>query len=262
VTAAGDAAPPLLSLADRRALVTGASAGIGAAVAERLASLGADVAVCARRGELLEDVAARVRAAGTRARVLPVDVGDLDACGAQVRELLSEWGGLDILVNNAGVLSAYPVDEMTPDQWDGVMHVNLRAPVFLTQAVLPSMREQGSGSIVAIGSSLASSGGAGMEGVDYNVSKVGLQAWVKTLAAAVGPAGVRANCVACGAIDTPMHAAWREALIDEWEPRIPLRRIGAPEDVADVVAFLASDASRYVTGQTIHVNGGLQGSYA
>jgi 3-oxoacyl-[acyl-carrier protein] reductase len=249
-------------LTGRRALVTGASAGIGEAVAVQLASLGANVALCARRAELLHDVAERVRSYDVEVRVLPADVADIEACGAQVRQLLADWGAINVLVHNAGVLSAYPEGNMTPEQWDRVLGINLRAPVFLSEIVLPTMRAQRAGSIVAIGSSLAGSGGAGMEGIDYNVSKVGLQAWVKTLATAVGPDGVRANCVACGAIDTPMHEAWRQQLIDEWEPRIPLRRIGRPDDVADVVAFLASDASRYITGQTIHVNGGLQSSYA
>jgi 3-oxoacyl-[acyl-carrier protein] reductase len=104
--------------------------------------------------------------------------------------------------------------------------------------------------------------GPAWKGVDYNVSKVGLQVWTKTLAREVGPAGVRVNCVACGAIDTPMHAAWRDQLIEQWVPQIPLRRIGIPEDVAAVVGFLASDAAAYITGQTVHVNGGLQGSYS
>jgi 3-oxoacyl-[acyl-carrier protein] reductase len=250
------------SLAGRRALVTGASAGIGRAIAERFAELGADVAVCSRRGDLVDEVAARVRELGTSSRAYTIDVADLDAGRGMIDDVLEAWGGLDVLVNNAGLLSGYRLTDMTPGQWDEVLGANLRGAVFLTQAVLGAMAAQGGGSIIAIGSSLASTGGAGMEGVDYNISKVGLQAWVKTLAREVGPSGVRANCVACGAIDTPMHAQWRDALFAQWEPQVPLRRIGTAEEVADVAAFLACDASRYVTGQTIHVNGGLQGSYA
>lgn len=220
------------------------------------------MAVCSRRADLVDEVASRVRELGRTSRSYTVDVADLDAGRRMLDDILSEWGGLDILVNNAGLLSAYRVEEMMPEQWDDLLGVNLRGAVFLTNAALGAMASQGSGSIIAIGSSLASIGGAGMDGVDYNISKVGLQAWIKTLAREVGPSGIRANGVACGAIDTPMHEKWRDALIAQWEPQVPLRRIGTAAEVADVAGFLASDASGYVTGQTIHVNGGLQGAYA
>lgn len=254
---------PELGLEGRVALVTGASSGIGMAVAEHLASLGADIAVSARRADRLEQIGKRIRALDRRALVLPADLAGEDAGHRLVSGVVDDWHRLDIVINCAGVLSAYPTSEMRPSDWDAILAVNLRAAVFLSQAATAAMQLLGShGSIVAIGSSLAGGGGAGMEGVDYNVSKVGLQAWTKTFAREVGPLGIRVNCVACGAIDTPMHAAWREALIAEWTPKIPLRRIGTPREVACAVAFLVSDAAAYITGQTLHVNGGLQGSYS
>lgn len=253
---------PGFELAGRTALVTGASSGIGRAVAAQLARLGADVAICGRRAGLLEETGETVKASGRRALVLPVDLAKLEDARGMVQEVIDAWGHLDVLVNNAGLLSGYSSADMRPSDWDGLLAVNLRSPVFLAQAAAAHMVDRGRGSIVSITSSLAGNGGAGMEGVDYNVSKVGLQVWTKTLAREVGPAGVRVNCVACGAIDTPMHAAWRDQLIEQWVPQIPLRRIGIPEDVAAVVGFLASDAAAYITGQTVHVNGGLQGSYS
>ena len=203
-----------------------------------------------------------VQASGRNALVRTVDLANLEDARGLVEEVVDAWGHLDVLVNNAGLLSGYSSADMQPSDWDGLLAVNLRTPVFMAQVAAAHMVDRRAGSIVSITSSLAGSGGAGMEGADYNVSKVGLQAWTKTLARELGPAGVRVNCVACGAIDTPMHAAWRDQLIEQWVPQIPLRRIGIPEDVAAVVGFLASDAAAYITGQTVHVNGGLQGSYS
>src|SRR5690348_1280843 len=158
-------------LAGRTALVTGAGSGIGRAVAAQLAMLGADVAVCGRREELLEETARSVTASGRRALVFAVDLANLDDARKMVEEVIDAWGHLDVLVNNAGLLSGYGTADMRPSDWDGLLSVNLRTPVFMTQAAAAHMVDRRAGSIVSITSSLAGNGGAGMEGVDYNVSK-------------------------------------------------------------------------------------------
>jgi NAD(P)-dependent dehydrogenase (short-subunit alcohol dehydrogenase family) len=187
------------------------------------------------------------------------DIADLDQGAAVVDRAVREFGKVDFLVNNSGVLGLYDVIDMTVGDWDRTIAINLRGTVFLTQRVMRSMIDRRSGSIVNIGSSLSASGGAGPEGVDYNVSKAGLECFTKTLARQLAPHGVRANSVSPGIIDTPMlRGPFPDEAVAGFVDVIPLGRLGTPDDVAAATCFLLSDAASYITGQALHVNGGAR----
>jgi 3-oxoacyl-[acyl-carrier protein] reductase len=161
-------------------------------------------------------------------------------------------------VNNAGILELYDVVDMPVESWDRIIEVNLKGPVFLTQAAMRGMMNRGRGGIVNIGSSLSANGGAGAEGVPYNISKAGLQCFTKTLAKQLASYGIRVNSVSPGIIDTPMlRGPFPPEDVQGFAADVPLGRLGLPEDVADATVFLLSDAASYITGQAIHVNGGL-----
>jgi 3-oxoacyl-[acyl-carrier protein] reductase len=243
-------------LAGQAALVTGGARGIGFACASELAGAGAAVALADRLPTEGEAAARRLVESGARAFALAVDLARTEAIPAVVQEVLARFGRIDILVNNAGVLNQVPPEALTPGQWDALMAINLKAVFFLTQAVLPAMVRQGRGSIINLASLAARVGGI-MAGVDYAASKAGVIGLTRTLARKYGPAGIRVNAVAPGVIDTEMTRPWPEQVRRQFVETTPLRRLGTPEDVARVVAFLAGPASGFVTGATIDVNGGL-----
>lgn len=238
------------------ALVTGGARGIGRACSELLSRAGAAVVVADRLGPEAEGVAATLRAAGGKALAVPADVTRPEDVARMVEAASQVFGSLDILVNNAGILSETPTDRLTEAQWDHLMAVNLKAVVFVSQAVLPTMVRRGGGTIVNI-SSLAARVGGIATGVDYAASKAGVLGVTRTLARQYGPRGIRVNAVAPGPIETEMTRHWGEALRRQFVERIPLGRLGTPEDVARVVLFLASPWAAYITGATIDVNGGL-----
>jgi NAD(P)-dependent dehydrogenase (short-subunit alcohol dehydrogenase family) len=242
------------SLDGRTAVVTGASRGIGAAIARALDRAGARVALVARSGEALGEVAASLAHGPV---VVEADLGQRDAPAAVGRRVLDALGHVDTLVNNAGIGARLPSIELDGETIDRLHRVNVRGLLLLTTAVLPSMVARRSGSIVNV-SSVSSQVGTPRRAA-YAASKGAVDALTRSLAMEFGPHGIRVNCVAPGVIVTAMWEKNRAVpgVIEQVEAQVALRRWGWPEDVADVVVFLASDAARYVTAQTIEVDGGM-----
>ncbi len=236
------------------AIVTGASRGIGRAIAAMLASQGATV-VAAARGDNAAATVAEITAAGGKADAATVDVGDTAAIDALVAGTLARHGRIDILVNNAGITRDQLLLRMKRDDWDAVIATNLTAAFATTQAVLKPMIKQRSGRIVCISSVVGQGGNAGQ--ANYAASKAGLIGFVKAVAQEVASRNVTANVVSPGLIETDMTRAIREDAHADWAAKIPLKRLGSPADVAAAVCFLASDEAAYITGQVLAVNGGM-----
>jgi 3-oxoacyl-[acyl-carrier protein] reductase len=247
----------------RVALVTGGSRGIGRAIAAALAASGHRVALTYReRGEDAQAVVAHIVESGGEARAVRADVAKERDRAALLEEVSKAFGPIDVLVNNAGThLPGVKFADVPASEWQRVLDVNLSGPFYLTQAVLPQMRARKRGCIVNISSNvtLRVPAGAGV----YTVSKVGLEAFTRILAKEEGPNGIRVNAVAPGPIRTDMLAESLDLMgperADAFIKSVPLGRRGEPEEIAAMVAFLASDAASYVTAQVIYVNGGGPG---
>ncbi len=240
-------------------IVTGASVGIGLCLAEALARRGSDIVLVSRDPEKLDQATAKIHSLGRKACAVATDVAAPDAPEKIVRAALDLAGRIDVLVNNAGFMTFADPLNVEDATWDAIYDVNVRAPMRISRAVIPEMAKTGRGSIINIGSSWSSRGSAFNQdggGVDYCSSKAALHALGRSTAQDVAPMGIRVNTIAPGAVDTPMHADHR-ALLFEFEKYIPLGRIQVSEDLAGAVVFFASEASGYITGQTLHVNGGL-----
>ena len=244
----------MIDLSRHIALVTGASRGIGRAIAARLAAQGAHV-VAAARGENARAVADEIGARGGRAEAIALDVTAAGAAEQAIATTLERHGRIDILVNNAGIARDQLMLRMKRDDWDAVLATNLTAAFALTQAALKPMIRQRDGRIICISSVVGQSGNAGQ--ANYAASKAGLIGFAKAVALEVASRGVTVNVVAPGLIETDMTRAITDNVRDEWAARIPLRRLGKPEDVAAAVCFLASDEASYITGQVLAVNGGM-----
>lgn len=242
----------------RTAIVTGGASGIGRAIAEGLAGQGVSVAIADRNGDLATEVAEGIAAAGGRAIPIGLDVGSPDSCEAAVARVLQEWGSLDLLVNSAGINSFGTAYDESDDSWHRVLQVNLSGTFFMMRAGLKPMLEAGRGAVVNVGSSFSARGSvfnADGGSPSYVASKAGVQALTRKAAYDVAGHGVRVNAIAPGTIDTPMQKGYEARILAEI-PTIPLGRLGVAEDLVGTVLFLCSDAAAYVTGQTIHVNGG------
>jgi 3-oxoacyl-[acyl-carrier protein] reductase len=244
----------MLDLTGKVALVTGASRGIGAAIAKRLAAQGATV-VAGARGDNASLSVAEIVAKGGKAESASLDVTDPAAVDTVVKDALGRHARIDILVNNAGITRDQLMMRMKRDDWDAVIATNLTAAYTCTQAVLRPMIKQRGGRIIVISSVVGQMGNAGQ--VNYAASKAGLIGMAKALAREVASRGITVNVVAPGMIDTDMTRAITESASETWALQIPLGRLGTPDDVANTVCFLASDEAAYITGQVIAVNGGM-----
>ena len=247
-----------LDLSNKVALITGASSGIGAASAKVLADLGADVAITYHHNQAgAEKVRDEIARMGRKAIAIQADVREAEQIHATVSHVHDVLGPIDILVNNAGSLVERKKNiEMTKDLWDDVINLNLTSAMLCVKAVAPSMVERKSGTVINVVSIAAHNGGGPGAGA-YSAAKAGLIALTKSQAKELAPHGIRVNAISPGTIDTPFHEVFSTAeMLKAAVATIPLGRLGTPEDCAKVIAFLASDASSYVVGETIEVNGG------
>lgn len=244
-----------MRLDGRVALVTGAGRGLGAAMARRLAAEGAHTVVVDIDGEAAQRVADDLVAQGHDSLAVACDVTDRAQVAALMRRVQAHFGRLDILVNNAGITRDAAFLKMSDEQWRSVLDINLTSMFLCTQEAVPYMLERGAGRIVCIGSIAGNEGNFGQ--ANYAASKAGVIGLVKSLSKELAPKGITINAVAPGFIDTEMTARIPDRVKEKLLARIPQGRSGRPEEVAGVVAFLASDDAGYVNGQTLNVNGGM-----
>ncbi len=243
-------------LQNKVALVTGASRGIGREIAKKFASQGANVAFTylssIEKGQALEDelVAYGIKAKGYRS-----DASDFAAAEQLVVDVVADFGTLDILVNNAGITRDTLLMRMSEEQWDDVLRVNLKSVFNLTKAAIKPMMRAKNGSIINMTSVVGLMGNAGQ--ANYSASKAGIIGFTKSIAKELGSRNIRSNAIAPGFIETEMTGELNEKALEDWLKNIPLKRAGGGEDVANACVFLASDMSKYITGQTLQVDGGM-----
>jgi 3-oxoacyl-[acyl-carrier protein] reductase len=244
-----------MTFKDRVAVVTGGAQGIGFAIAETLAGEGAAVAVSDVNASGAEAACEKLRASRRTALAAPGNVAEKESVAGMVDRVLQEWGRIDILVNNAGVTRDSLLLRMKEEDWDLVLRVNLKGAFHCTQAVLPGMMKRRYGRIVSIASIVGVMGNAGQ--ANYAASKAAVIGLTKTVAREYAGRGITANAVAPGFIDTAMTQVLSEEVKQGLARQIPMGRLGTAQDVADAVRFLSSDQAAYITGQVLHVNGGM-----
>ena len=244
----------MFNLSGKVALVTGASRGIGRAIATRLAEQGATI-VAAARGDHAVECAALITAAGGRAESITLDVTDSAALESVPGDIVSRHGRLDIIVSNAGITRDQLLMRMKRDDWDAVVATNLTATFVLAQAAMRPMIKQRGGRIIAVSSVVGQMGNAGQ--TNYAASKAGLIGFAKALAREVASRGITVNVITPGLIDTDMTRAVADKAQGDWASQIPLGRLGTADDVAAAACYLASDEASYITGHVLAVNGGM-----
>jgi 3-oxoacyl-[acyl-carrier protein] reductase len=240
-------------LSGKTALITGAARGIGKAIALKYASEGCNIAFTDLEVNL--DTEKEIAALGVKAKSYASNAADFAQTEEVVKQVKEDFGSIDILVNNAGITKDGLMLRMTEQQWDAVIAVNLKSAFNFIHACVPVMMRQRGGSIINMASVVGVHGNAGQ--ANYAASKAGLIALAKSIAQEMGPKGIRANAIAPGFIETAMTAALPDEVREQWKQKIPLRRGGQVEDIANVATFLASDLSSYVSGQVIQVDGGM-----
>lgn len=242
-------------LQNQIALVTGASRGIGAAIAQELGKQGATVIGTATSASGADHINASLKAAGINGMGLALDVNDASKIDAVLKQIATTYGDVSILVNNAGITKDILLMRMSDDDWNAVINTNLTSVFRMSQAVLRPMMKARTGRIISISSVVGHMGNAGQ--TNYAAAKAGMTGFTKSLAAEVGSRNVTVNCVAPGFIETDMTAELPEAIKTKMLERVPLGRLGNVNEIAATVAFLASPSAAYITGETIHVNGGM-----
>lgn len=242
----------MFDLSGKKALITGATGGIGAAIATVLHAAGAEVAISGTRAEKLENLAGEL---GDRVHVVAANLSDRDSVDSLVKDASAALGGLDILVNNAGITKDNLAMRMKDDDWDSVMQVNLESAFRLMKGSMRGMMKARWGRMINITSIVGVTGNPGQ--ANYCAAKAGMIGMSKSMAQEVATRGITVNCVAPGFIATPMTDALTDDQKSAITSGIPTGTLGSPEDIAAAVLYLASDEAKYVTGQTLHVNGGL-----
>jgi len=243
-----------MNINGQTALITGAGRGIGKTIAVKLAESGSDIAI-ADMNPVSDDVLREIEKNGTKCLAYQLDVTDVEAVDSVVKKIIDETGGIHILVNNAGITQDNLFMRMKPEQWSQVIDVNLNGVFHVTKAVIRTMVKQHSGRIINISSVVGFSGNPGQ--VNYSSTKSGLIGFTKSLSREVGTRGITVNAVAPGFINSAMTQALNESQQQAILCQIPLGRMGEAEDIANAVAFLASEEASYITGTVLHVNGGM-----
>ncbi len=244
-------------LVNKTAIVTGATRGIGHAIAIRFAKEGCNVAFCGRsRNANMEQVEAELNAIGVKAKGYATDVANYDSAQAFVKQVLADFGSVDILVNNAGITDDSAVKRMSEEQFDRVVGTNLKSVFCMTKAIQPSMWRQGHGSIVNIGSVVGIAGNYNQ--ANYAASKAGIIGFSKSCAKEFAARNIRVNVLCPGFVETEMTADIPKELMDTWTSRIPMKRAGTPDEVAQCCVFLASDMSSYITSVVLPMCGGME----
>ena len=243
-----------MNFTGQTALITGAGRGIGKTIAVKLAESGLDIAI-ADMNPVSDDVLGEIEEYGTKCLAFQLDVTDVESVDSVVKKIIDETGGIHILVNNAGITKDNLFMRMKPEQWSQVIDVNLNGVFHVTKAVIRTMVKQHSGRIINISSVVGFSGNPGQ--VNYSSTKSGLIGFTKSLSREVGTRGITVNAIAPGFINTAMTQALNESQQQAILSQIPLGRMGEAEDIANAVAFLASEEASYITGTVLHVNGGM-----
>ena len=242
----------MFDLSGKKALVTGATGGIGEAIARAFHAAGAEVVLSGTRVEKLESLAKDL---GVRTHVVAANLGDMESVEALAKSAIEAMGGIDILVNNAGITRDNLAVRLSDDDWDDVLRVNLQAVFKLSKSVLRPMMKARFGRIINITSVVGQTGNAGQ--ANYAASKAGTVGMSKSLAQEVASRNITVNCIAPGFIETPMTDALTDEQKDAIMANIPAGRLGQPEEIAASALYLASEEAAYMTGQTLHVNGGM-----
>lgn len=244
-----------MHLTDKVAIVTGSGRGIGAAIAKMLASNGAKIALVDVNEDDLNARKSEIESFGSEAKAVPCDVTDFESVQSTVKSVTDEWGKIDILVNNAGITRDNLMLRLSPDDWDAVLNVNLKGAFLFTKAVVRPMMKQKYGKIVNISSVVGLTGNAAQ--ANYASSKAGLIGLTKSTAKELAIKGIRCNAVAPGFIETEMTKKLPDKAVQNFLNSTPLKYIGKPEDVANLVMFLCSPESDYITGEVIRIDGGM-----